>query len=88
MIFRLVEFVTDRHLTVVGDARATALFGPLAMTYQVTAAPAGARLVCCVDATARSLPARARLAALTVGDLLMMRKQLLTFKELAESTPG
>jgi hypothetical protein len=65
---------------------ATRLFGPIALTYQVTDAPAGSRLVCCLDVTAGSWPERARRKLLGVGDLVMMRKQLLTFKKLAERT--
>lgn len=83
----IVEFERDRHITFVSRPGPTAVFGFVAMTYQVSAAPdGGTRLLCCVDLTARSLPARFRAALLTVGDLVMMRKQLLNLKALAERT--
>jgi hypothetical protein len=86
MIFRLVDFQPDRQITMVSLPAATRLFGPIALTYQVTDIPAGSRLVCCLDVTARSWPERARRKLLGAGDLVMMRKQLLTFKKLAERT--
>jgi hypothetical protein len=87
MIFRLVDFQLDRQITMVSLPAATRCFGPIALTYQVTDTPTGSRLVCCLDATARSWPERVRRRLLGAGDLVMMRKQLLTFKELAERTP-
>jgi hypothetical protein len=73
-IFRLVSFARDEHITLA--TRATAV------TYAV--APAG-------DATRLTVRVRywgPRLlrAPLLAGDLLMMRKQLLTLKELAEAS--
>ena len=87
MIFQLVDFQLDRQITLVALPAATRWFGPLALTYQVTDRPAGSRLVCCLDVTAKSWPERVRRKFLAAGDLVMMRKQLLTFKELAERTP-
>ncbi len=84
-IFRLVEFVPDRQLTVVARSRARAVFGPLAITYQVSPTATGSRLVCCVDHTSRSWPGRRRADLLAVGDLVMMRRQLLNLRALAEA---
>jgi hypothetical protein len=82
-IFRLAAFAPGRSITV--DAN-TALFGYVAVTYRVVP----------VDATRSRLVAKLAVAPrrgclawimnrlLPTGDLVMMRKQLLTLKRLAE----
>jgi hypothetical protein len=87
-IFRLVDFEPDRHLTIV-LARARRLFGDIAGTYLVV--PEGTdrcRLV--VKLLVKYLgPAPVRLLTrvwLPPGDLVMMRRQLLNLKGLAERT--
>src|SRR5215470_16886814 len=80
--FRLVEFERDQHITVVLSK--SRLFGDVAVTYQLSerSAGGGSRLVVKVlFATPRWSPMGALLPA---GDLVMMRKQLLTLKRLAE----
>jgi Polyketide cyclase / dehydrase and lipid transport len=84
MIARIVEFEPDRHITGVSLPAATALFGAMSLTYQVTATAGGSRLVACLDVTARSWSGRVRADLLAVGDLVMMRRQLLNLKALAE----
>ena len=84
LIGRIVEFTPDDHITVVGGPGATRLFGAMSLTYQVMPRGAGSRLVCCLDVTARSRAARVRADLLGVGDLVMMRRQLLNLKHLAE----
>jgi Polyketide cyclase / dehydrase and lipid transport len=84
MIARIVEFEPDRHITGVSLPAATAVFGAISLTYQVTATAGGSRLVACLDVTTRSWPERLRADLLAVGDLVMMRKQLLNLKALAE----
>ncbi|HZS36949.1 MAG TPA: SRPBCC family protein [Polyangia bacterium] len=79
-IFRLVDFARDRHLTLIIER--TRLFGALAVTYQVAPSPGGTRLV--VKLIARLGRASLMRAILPLGDLIMMRKQLLTLKALAE----
>jgi hypothetical protein len=82
-IFRLAEIERDRHLTMV--LTRTGLFGEVVVTYQVDPAPSGSRLFVKVAVQPRYHLLH---ALLVVGDLVMMRKQLLTFKELAERDAG
>ena len=82
-IFRLVELERDHHLTLV--LAPPSRYGEVAVTYQVTPAPSGSRLVVKV---ASRLCLRLLHPLLAVGDLVMMRKQLLTLKELAEHEAG
>ncbi len=86
-IFRLADFARDRHLTITLDNRLwRKVFGAVVVSYTVV--PQGpdrsrivAKLLVHHTYWGRWAPAR-RLFAW--GDLLMMRKQLLTFKALAE----
>ena len=86
MIFDLVEFERDRHLTLVmRDGRG--LFGDVAVTYMVVPQPDGtSRLV--AKLLVRYPPGLYGWLAsfwLPWGDLVMMRKQLLNLKSLAEA---
>ncbi len=77
-IFELVSFERDSHLTVVlRRRRSRKLFGDIAITYLVRPG----RLV--VKIVGRCGPWWKR-EALAWGDLIMMRKQLLTLKRLME----
>jgi len=87
LVFELVDFEADRELTGVTFPAARAIFGPISGTYRVTpTGPGTSRLVVklCLGSAGPVGPARATLLAW--GDLLMMRKQLLTLKELAEAS--
>jgi len=87
MVTRIVEFEPDCHITGVALPFAAAVFGVVSLTYQVTpAGPAGSRLVACLDVRAGSRLDALRAGLLAPGDLVMMRKQLRTIKELAEAT--
>ncbi len=86
-IFKLVEFTPGVDLTILlDDERGERLFGRLAGTYRVTPLGATSRLV------VRLLVSRPRGAfrflapLLPIGDLVMMRRQLLNLKRLAESS--
>lgn len=87
-MFALVSFEKDRHLTLrmKPHTRAARSFGDIAVSYLIVPGERGfCRLV--VKLVARYSPrARGRLmsALLPWGDLIMMRKQLLNFKRLAE----
>ena len=83
MIFRLVSFEDGRSITLDSS---TTIFGRVALTYLVTATePGRSRLVVKLAfAAPRSLYGSVMRRILPGGDLLMMRKQLLTLKALAE----
>ncbi|NRQ50724.1 SRPBCC family protein [Aeromicrobium stalagmiti] len=89
MIFRVVDFVPDESVTMeIVDARPRRWFGPLVFTYAIAPRPGGCRLIGVIDMPpARSPIARARRWLLMWGDLVMMRKQLMTLGRLAEQQP-
>ncbi|WP_456787134.1 SRPBCC family protein [Cellulomonas sp. P5_C5] len=85
-IFRLESFVVGEHLTFrMIPGPSTRVFGDIVVTYAVVpVGPEQSRLL----AVVRGTPPTSRAAALrdrllAWGDLLMMRKQLLTFAALA-----
>jgi hypothetical protein len=86
MIFELASFAVDEHLTLVAWGHRT--FGDVAITYAVHPdGPGGTRLV----AKVLTRPLCGVIGAvlrqvLPVGDLVMMRRQLLNLKALAERT--
>ncbi|MDO3686661.1 hypothetical protein [Micromonospora sp. C28ISP2-4] len=86
LIFNVVEFALDDHLTGVIAERHRRSYGEVSVTYRVTSAPGGTRLVGRLAVGASTAFERARRGALAVGDALMGRKQLLTIKSLAEAT--
>lgn len=86
LVFAVTEYEPDRHISGTGRAPFTRLYGPLAVTYAVRARGERAcRLVVKLDVGTAGPWQRARAAALALGDLVMMRKQLLTLKSLAEA---
>jgi hypothetical protein len=82
-IFRLVDFDPGRSVTLLHRGP---LFGQVAVTYRVAAASArSSRIVAKVLAKSRfDFGRRAFAALLGVGDVVMMRRQLLNLKALAE----
>ena len=83
MGFELVEFEHDRHMTLHGTF---GYFGTYAVTYLIIPAAAGCRLaVKLLMAYPRPIVLHYLFASLgPPADFVMMRKQLLTLKELAE----
>ena len=82
-IFRLVSFAPGEHVTMrLDDRRGHAMFGPVAITYAI----GPGRLIAKVRfGQPGDGPLRvARRRALAWGDLVMMRRQLLTLRDLAE----
>ncbi len=86
LIFRLAEFEPDRHLTVVIE-RMRPFFGDVVVSYVVV--PAGADRCRLVVKLLTKYPGPAAFRPLArsvgpLGDLVMMRRQLLNLKGLAE----
>ena len=83
-IFKLVSFVPDRSMTL--RSRGSRWLGEVRVTYQTLPAGEGTRLIARlrVNYAAHPIGWIARVA-LPFGDWIMMRKQLLTLKELAEA---
>jgi hypothetical protein len=81
-IFDLVEFERDRHLTLV-LRRASRVFGESAVTYAVV--PDGGRERCRLLVRISACGGRFR-RLLPWLDLVMMRRQLLNLKRLAEAS--
>ena len=78
-IFRIVDFEIDRQITFVIDR--TKVFGKVAVTYALRPTARGSRILVKLNYQLASALMRWILPA---GDLVMMRKQLLTLKQLAE----
>lgn len=84
MIFELLSFEPRHHWTGVTTRSASRLFGRVAVTYAVEPEGRGSRLVCRLVTPVGGVFSRARTHVLAWGDLVMMRKELLTLKALAE----
>lgn len=86
MIFELASFAPDEHLTLL--LRRHRLFGDVAVSYVVLPArPGGSRLVVkLVTVPAPGVAGTVLRRLLPAGDLVMMRRQLLNLKALAEAT--
>ena len=87
-VFNLVEFEADRHLTL--QLKHSRLFGSIAVSYLIVRKPPSkSRLVVKLSVRyPRGRAASIMRILLPWGDLVMMRKQLLTLKELAEAQPA
>lgn len=85
MIFELTDVQPGRQWTGVTFGRARRLFGPIAATYAVEPAESdGSRIVCRMGFEQPTGFDRLRAVLLSWGDLIMMRRQLLNLKALAE----
>jgi len=84
-IFKLIEFERDHHITLM-LARAGGVFGEIVVTYRVTPRESGTRLVVKMLVQRPRGVMRLVSSLLPAGDLIMMRKQLLTLKQLAEQS--
>ena len=84
VVFELVAFDAPHHWTALTTARGRRLFGPVAMTYAAEPADHGSRIVCRIVVAQDGPVGWAWSRLLAWGDLVTMRKQLLTLKSLAE----
>ena len=84
VVFRLTSFDDGHHWTAITTPRGRRLFGPVAMTYAAEPDGPGSRIVCRIAAAARGPLGQVRAHALAWGDLVMMRRQFLNLKALAE----
>ena len=85
VVFDLVEVDPGHHWTGVTHRGATRLFGPVATTYAAEPAGTGSsRLVCRIVVGQAGPLSWTRARLLAWGDLVMMRRQLLNLKRLAE----
>lgn len=84
-VFRLADFERDRHMTLLLE-RPSALLCGAAITYLIIPVePDRCRLVVKLRlAYPATMTGRLVRALLPAGDLVMMRKQLMTFRKLAE----
>ena len=80
-IYRVSEVAPGHHWSGTAIPR---VFGDTAVTYAVEAQGAGSRLVCRLVISQRGPVAWVWSRLLAWGDLVMMRKQLLTLRDLAE----
>ena len=90
-IFELVTFEPECHLTLrlLPGSRSARLFGELAVSYVIRPGAAGCRLLAkLVVRYPPGLRGAMMRAFLPVGDLIMMRRQLLNLKRLAERQAG
>lgn len=88
VVFRLTSFEAPRQWTALTTPRGELLLGPVAMTFAAEPGPGAARdasrIVCRLVTRVDGLASRARAGLLAWGDLVMMRRQLLNLKGLAE----
>lgn len=85
LIGRITSFARNQHITGRATPAAERFFGVIAVTYQVEARGGYSRLIVRLDVHPPTrLWEKARYTFLAWGDLIMMRKQLRTLKELAE----
>jgi hypothetical protein len=82
-IFKLVEYESDRSITLFSSGR---IFGRVACTYRVEPlGPARSRLLVKMLAAYTRPGGRLMRLILPPGDLVMMRRQLINLKALAEA---
>lgn len=85
LIFDVTEVVPGGRISGVAPARVARGFGPISATFAVVPSDAGgSRIVVKMWMGAGSRIGRMKRAALVLGDAIMMRKELLTLRDLAE----
>jgi hypothetical protein len=85
LIFRVIDVQPGREWSALMLPRPARLFGPVAITYAAhPVTETSCRLVCRLAVSQRTVLDRVRSRALAWGDLVMMRRELLNLKALAE----
>jgi hypothetical protein len=85
MVFRIRDMEPGRHISGVVTPDAERAFGPIALTYAVVpVADGSSRIVVKLLLGTRGRLGGLKRAALVFGDAIMMRKQLMTLRDLAE----
>jgi hypothetical protein len=84
VVFELVSFDAPHQWTGLTTARGQRMFGPVAMTFAAEPDGEASRIVGRLVAGTRGPLARVRAHALAWGDLVMMRRQFLNLRSLAE----
>jgi len=84
-VFSIVDFALNDHITVAtATAGAKRILGNVVVTYRVIATDFGSRII--VKLRFRGSRNRVVRWLFAAGDLVMMRKQLLTLKALAQQS--
>ncbi|GAA3595820.1 hypothetical protein GCM10022295_91170 [Streptomyces osmaniensis] len=87
LVFEIASFTTDEHITGLLPEALAERHGRMAVSYAVRPHGTGSRLIIKVITETGGTPRqRLRRRLLAWGDLVMMRKQLLTLKALAEGS--
>lgn len=84
VVFELVSFDAPHQWTGLTTPRGQRMFGPVAMTFAAEPDGTGSRIVGRLVAGTTGPLSRVRAHALAWGDLVMMRRQFLNLKALAE----
>jgi len=85
LIGTILDWERDRHISVKLTPEAARVFGPMACTYQVSPRGSdGSRVLVRLTLGVTGVWSQVRAALLAAGDLVMMRKELLTIRAYAE----
>lgn len=85
LVFEVTDIEPGRNVTGVAPEKIAKIFGPISATYAVVSADDGSsRIVVKIWIGKRGRLGGFKRAALVLGDAIMMRKQLLTLRDLAE----
>ena len=88
VVFRLTAYDDGHHWTALTSPRGQRLFGPVAITYAAEPDGSESRIVCRLAVGVDGPLSRLRAHVLAWGDLVMMRRQLLNLRALAERDAG
>ncbi len=85
MVFKIASFMDNKHITGITRPKLKPYAGMQTISYTVEPRENNtSRIIVCIDISNKSLLDKCRNLILIPGDWLMMRKQLLNLKKLAE----